>query len=160
MALVAGCVRGQEPAERCSLVSTSRHLLLSSSALRVEFPLLAVWLPVRREDHVLRLLRLLRRLPPLTCAELCLPVKGSRPGKNVQLTEGEIRGLCLKSREIFLSQPILLELEAPLKICGESGAASGSQIRSAAGGMTREVSGRGDQDPSGPVGVCGRLSAF
>lgn len=48
-----------------------------------------------------------------------LPVRGSRPGKNVQLTEAEIRGLCLKSREIFLSQPILLELEAPLKICGE-----------------------------------------
>ncbi|MGH0135220.1 UNVERIFIED_CONTAM: hypothetical protein FKN15_061009 [Acipenser sinensis] len=46
-----------------------------------------------------------------------LEVKGSRPGKNVQLTENEIRGLCLKSREIFLSQPILLELEAPLKIC-------------------------------------------
>lgn len=46
-------------------------------------------------------------------------VKGSRPGKNVQLTENEIRGLCLKSREIFLSQPILLELEAPLKICGK-----------------------------------------
>ncbi|KAF3850649.1 hypothetical protein F7725_012421, partial [Dissostichus mawsoni] len=36
---------------------------------------------------------------------------------NVQLQENEIRGLCLKSREIFLSQPILLELEAPLKIC-------------------------------------------
>lgn len=47
------------------------------------------------------------------------PVQGSRPGKNVQLTENEIRGLCLKSREIFLSQPILLELEAPLKICGK-----------------------------------------
>ncbi|MBN3319329.1 PP1A phosphatase, partial [Atractosteus spatula] len=47
------------------------------------------------------------------------PMKGSRPGKNVQLTENEIRGLCLKSREIFLSQPILLELEAPLKICGD-----------------------------------------
>ena len=46
-------------------------------------------------------------------------VRGSRPGKNVQLTENEIRGLCLKSRELFLSQPILLELEAPLKICGE-----------------------------------------
>ena len=27
--------------------------------------------------------------------------------------------MCLKSREIFLSQPILLELEAPLKICGK-----------------------------------------
>ncbi|UYV68255.1 PPP1CC [Cordylochernes scorpioides] len=48
-----------------------------------------------------------------------LTVRGSRPGKNVQLTEAEIRGLCLKSREIFLSQPILLELEAPLKICGD-----------------------------------------
>uniref|UniRef100_A0A803K6U5 Serine/threonine-protein phosphatase n=1 Tax=Xenopus tropicalis TaxID=8364 RepID=A0A803K6U5_XENTR len=48
-----------------------------------------------------------------------LEVKGCRPGKNVQLTENEIRGLCLKSREIFLSQPILLELEAPLKICGD-----------------------------------------
>ena len=35
------------------------------------------------------------------------------------MTEGEVRGLCLKSREIFLSQPILLELEAPLKICGK-----------------------------------------
>ena len=47
-------------------------------------------------------------------------VRGARPGKNVQLTENEIRGLCLKSREIFLSQPVLLELEAPLKICGKS----------------------------------------
>uniref|UniRef100_A0A8D0INM4 Serine/threonine-protein phosphatase n=4 Tax=Amniota TaxID=32524 RepID=A0A8D0INM4_PIG len=45
--------------------------------------------------------------------------QGSKPGKNVQLQENEIRGLCLKSREIFLSQPILLELEAPLKICGD-----------------------------------------
>ena len=34
------------------------------------------------------------------------------------MAESEVRGLCLKSREIFLSQPILLELEAPLKICG------------------------------------------
>ena len=48
-----------------------------------------------------------------------LEVRGSRPGKNVHLTEAEIRSLCLKSREIFLSQPILLELEAPLKICGD-----------------------------------------
>ncbi|XP_071849123.1 serine/threonine-protein phosphatase alpha-2 isoform [Apostichopus japonicus] len=48
-----------------------------------------------------------------------LGVRGSKPGKNVQLTESEIRNLCLKSREIFLSQPILLELEAPLKICGD-----------------------------------------
>ncbi len=55
----------------------------------------------------------------LTLTFVLFAVRGSRPGKNVQLTENEIRGLCLKSREIFLSQPILLELEAPLKICGE-----------------------------------------
>lgn len=36
------------------------------------------------------------------------------------MSEQEVRGLCLKSREIFLQQPILLELEAPLKICGET----------------------------------------
>jgi len=48
------------------------------------------------------------------------PVRGTRPGKTVQMTEAEVRGLCLKSREIFLQQPILLELEAPLKICGGS----------------------------------------
>ncbi|CAG2106623.1 unnamed protein product, partial [Medioppia subpectinata] len=47
-----------------------------------------------------------------------LEVRGSRPGKSVQLSETEIKCLCNKSREIFLSQPILLELEAPLKICG------------------------------------------
>uniref|UniRef100_A0A182HJ03 Serine/threonine-protein phosphatase n=1 Tax=Anopheles arabiensis TaxID=7173 RepID=A0A182HJ03_ANOAR len=35
------------------------------------------------------------------------------------MPEEEIRALCLKSREIFLQQPILLELEAPLKICGD-----------------------------------------
>lgn len=48
-----------------------------------------------------------------------LVVRGSRPGRNVQLTESEIRFLAIKSREIFLQQPILLELEAPLKICGD-----------------------------------------
>lgn len=48
----------------------------------------------------------------------CIFSARGRPGKSVQLTESEVRGLCLKSREIFLNQPILLELEAPLKICG------------------------------------------
>ena len=47
-----------------------------------------------------------------------LEVRGSRPGKQVALAEHEIRGLCMKAREIFISQPILLELEAPIKICG------------------------------------------
>nr|ACU24123.1 unknown [Glycine max] len=43
----------------------------------------------------------------------------SRPGKQVQLSESEIRHLCAASREIFLQQPNLLELEAPIKICGD-----------------------------------------
>lgn len=48
-----------------------------------------------------------------------LEVRGSRPGKQVNLTENEIKQLILKSREIFISQPALLELEAPIKICGD-----------------------------------------
>ena len=46
-----------------------------------------------------------------------LEVRG-RVGKQVQLSESEIRLLCQVSREIFLQQPNLLELEAPIKICG------------------------------------------
>ena len=47
-----------------------------------------------------------------------LEVRAGRPGKQVQLTEQEIRQLCLTAKEIFMSQPNLLELEAPIKICG------------------------------------------
>lgn len=45
-----------------------------------------------------------------------LEVRGSRPGKQVQLEEHEIKFLCSKAREIFIQQPILLELEAPIKV--------------------------------------------
>ncbi|OMJ88800.1 hypothetical protein SteCoe_9187 [Stentor coeruleus] len=48
-----------------------------------------------------------------------IEVKSSKPGKQVNLSEAEVRNLCLRSREIFMQQPILLELEAPLKICGD-----------------------------------------
>eukprot|EP00331_Platyophrya_macrostoma_P029818 CAMPEP_0176462132 /NCGR_PEP_ID=MMETSP0127-20121128/35082_1 /TAXON_ID=938130 /ORGANISM="Platyophrya macrostoma, Strain WH" /LENGTH=317 /DNA_ID=CAMNT_0017853985 /DNA_START=58 /DNA_END=1011 /DNA_ORIENTATION=+ len=46
-------------------------------------------------------------------------VKGSKPGKQVNLTENEIKNLCNKAKDIFVSQPILLELEAPIKVCGD-----------------------------------------
>lgn len=52
--------------------------------------------------------------------EQLLSVRGARPGRHVNLTENEIKWLCIKSREIFIQQPVLLELEAPIKICGES----------------------------------------
>lgn len=42
----------------------------------------------------------------------------AKPGKQVQLSEDEIRQLCVVSKGIFLRQPNLLELEAPIKICG------------------------------------------
>ena len=48
-----------------------------------------------------------------------LDVRGARPGKQVQLTEAELRWLCVKAREVFMTQPVLLELEAPIKICGD-----------------------------------------
>ena len=47
-----------------------------------------------------------------------LEYRHMRAGKQVQLMESEIRQLCTVSREIFLQQPNLLELEAPIKICG------------------------------------------
>ena len=55
-------------------------------------------------------------LPPASSDHVT--VRGNRPGKPVQLQEYEIKYLCTKAREIFINQPILLELEAPIKICG------------------------------------------
>jgi len=65
--------------------------------------------------------------PPTTGTEIdidqiigkLLEVRGNKPGKQVQLSEPEIQGLILKSREVFMSQSTLLELEAPIKICGD-----------------------------------------
>lgn len=48
-----------------------------------------------------------------------LGVRNGRPGRNVNLSEDEIRQLCMTAKEIFMSQPNLLELEAPIKICGD-----------------------------------------
>ncbi|KAM0822040.1 hypothetical protein ACQ4PT_071778 [Festuca glaucescens] len=45
--------------------------------------------------------------------------KNKGPGKKVQLSEAEIRHLCVTAKEIFLSQPNLLELEAPINVCGD-----------------------------------------
>jgi len=40
-------------------------------------------------------------------------------GKQDQLGEAEICALCKRSRDIFMEQPMFLELEVPLKICGD-----------------------------------------
>lgn len=51
--------------------------------------------------------------------EKLLEVRGSRPGRQVQLAENDIKAIVSKSREVLISQPSLLELEAPIKICGD-----------------------------------------
>eukprot|EP00420_Gonyaulax_spinifera_P033874 CAMPEP_0197870862 /NCGR_PEP_ID=MMETSP1439-20131203/1417_1 /TAXON_ID=66791 /ORGANISM="Gonyaulax spinifera, Strain CCMP409" /LENGTH=303 /DNA_ID=CAMNT_0043489765 /DNA_START=70 /DNA_END=981 /DNA_ORIENTATION=+ len=50
---------------------------------------------------------------------LCLEARTAKPGKMLQIPEGQIKALCTAAREIFSSQSALLELEAPLKICGD-----------------------------------------
>ena len=69
--------------------------------------------------QLLKGLYLLWVISKLITLSLVSVVRKSQPGTCVQLTEPEVRGLCLVSRDIFLSQPMLLELEVPLKICGE-----------------------------------------
>ncbi|KAF7312966.1 Serine/threonine-protein phosphatase [Mycena kentingensis (nom. inval.)] len=49
-----------------------------------------------------------------------LTVRGYRPGKLVNLDVAEIMYLCQAAREIMMAQPILLELEAPIKVCGDT----------------------------------------
>jgi len=48
-----------------------------------------------------------------------LAVRDKSTGANSDLEEWEIKALAQNAREIFLKQPILLELRAPLKICGD-----------------------------------------
>ncbi|KAG5552769.1 serine/threonine-protein phosphatase PP1-like isoform X2 [Rhododendron vialii] len=44
---------------------------------------------------------------------------GKIRGKKIQLAEPEIRLLCTTAKDVFLSQPNLLELEAPINVCGD-----------------------------------------
>mmetsp|Transcript_61482 Transcript_61482/g.140579 ORF Transcript_61482/g.140579 Transcript_61482/m.140579 type:complete len:307 (-) Transcript_61482:137-1057(-) len=49
-----------------------------------------------------------------------LEARNCRPsGKQDQLKEAEICALCIRSRDIFMEQPMFLELEVPLKVCGD-----------------------------------------
>jgi len=48
-----------------------------------------------------------------------LEKRNSPPGSKVELKLPEVKFLIEKSREIFISQPVLLDLEAPLKIVGD-----------------------------------------
>ena len=51
--------------------------------------------------------------------EQLLEVRSSQPGQLVSLKESEIMSLCSMARDVFLDQPTLLEIEAPVKVCGD-----------------------------------------
>lgn len=51
--------------------------------------------------------------------ERLLAVKGNKPGKTVDLKEEEIKMLIDKSLAIIKDQKMLVELEAPIKVCGD-----------------------------------------
>ena len=51
--------------------------------------------------------------------EKLLSVRGNKPGKQVDLKEDEIKFLIDKSLPIIKEQKMLVELEAPLHVCGD-----------------------------------------
>ena len=54
-----------------------------------------------------------------TIIEKLLSVRGNKPGKQVDLKEEEIKFLIDKSLPIMKEQKMLVELEAPLHVCGD-----------------------------------------
>lgn len=58
--------------------------------------------------------------PVISICQRLLGLRGSPPGTMASLSDSEIRLLCGRAKPILLDQqPSLLELEAPIKICGD-----------------------------------------
>jgi hypothetical protein len=57
--------------------------------------------------------------PIIKTTQRLLGVRGSPPGTMVRLSENEIKLLCVRARNVIMNQPMLLELEAPIKLCGD-----------------------------------------
>ena len=55
----------------------------------------------------------------ISITQRLLGLRGAPPGTLASLAENEIKMLCNKARPIFLEQSMLLELEAPIKVCGD-----------------------------------------
>jgi len=61
--------------------------------------------------------------------EKLLKVQPTSSTPRVELTDGEVKFLCNSAREIFMKQPMLLEMEAPVKICGDIHGQYGDLLR-------------------------------
>ena len=48
-----------------------------------------------------------------------LEVRTAKPGKLIKLRESDILGLIRTVKGIFLGQPMLVEISAPVKVCGD-----------------------------------------
>ncbi|CAH1098937.1 unnamed protein product [Psylliodes chrysocephalus] len=46
-------------------------------------------------------------------------VRESKKTKYITISESDVKALCFNAINIFMSQPMLLELEAPIKVCGD-----------------------------------------
>lgn len=53
-----------------------------------------------------------------TIIDKLLSVRGARPGKEVNLPESQIKELIKRATDVFMSQDVLLQLQAPIKVCG------------------------------------------
>lgn len=49
-----------------------------------------------------------------------LQAKSYKPNKEVPLLESEIRWLIIKVKQIFMEQPVFIELDSPINICGDT----------------------------------------
>lgn len=47
-----------------------------------------------------------------------LEVRGAKPGKEVDLPEEHIKILIEKATDVLMSQDVMLQLQAPIKVCG------------------------------------------
>ena len=52
--------------------------------------------------------------------ERLLSVRGEKPGRTINLKEDEIKLLIEKTLVLFKDQKTLIEIEAPIKICGKA----------------------------------------
>ena len=55
-----------------------------------------------------------------SCIARLVGVKDDKPGTEVNLAEDELMWIARTARAVFLEQPMLLELNAPINICGDT----------------------------------------